>query len=145
MLVLRTEQYLSHSWRGRCSRATRGCSARLRPKRGDTVMQRMLGIAVLLVAWASFVQAQCPSPSTTTSSTSSTTTTGTATTTTFPTCSQFETHCGSACSGACVRHEPDKTLECVNTATCVIGPCSSDADCPSGSSCFSAQGTACCT
>ncbi len=88
----------------------------------------------------------------TTSSTSTvpTTTVMSTTSTTFPTCSELLDHCGaSSCSGACVAHQPDNALECVNTFTCQNNPlpCSSDADCAGRGACFSdgSGHTACCT
>src|SRR5439155_58072 len=88
--------------------------------------------------------------STTTSTTATATTTTTApTSTTFPTCSERLGHCGaSSCSGGCVAHQPDNTLECVNTSTCQFPlPCSSDGGCPGGGACFSdgSGHTGCCT
>ena len=90
-------------------------------------------------------------PGATTTTTLTATSTST-TSTTFPACSELLGHCGaSSCSGACVAHQPDNALECVDTFTCQNNPgpspCSSDADCSGGGACFSdgSGHTACCT
>jgi len=84
-------------------------------------------------------------PPTTSTSTTTTTTTST-TSTTFPTCDQLDGHCGGCLGdGICVAHQPDNSLDCVDTSTCQPMSCSSDAECPLSQACFSdGSHTACC-